>query len=127
MPVFQALGGEMKTIIPLIGGDKNTSQTQTNTQTQTKGGIESDDDSDLLKPSKRTRVEITEMNVSKSKSRKTSSALFPSINENDTEIVMSTVVLDVSTLSWSSLLGPQGTCNLHVKTADKLLLMSRVL
>jgi hypothetical protein len=83
MPVFQALGGEIKVLTPLL----------------TTPGFSS------TSTSKRTRVEISEPNIVKA--RKTQSSLFPAVMDVATDRVE--LVLDVTTLSWSSLLGPQGT------------------
>ena len=81
MPVFQALGGEIKVLTPLLTTPGSTSS------------------------SKRTRVEISEPNTVKA--RKTQSALFPAVMDVVTDRVE--LILDVTTLSWSSLLGPQGS------------------
>ena len=82
MPVFQALGGEIKVLTPLLSAP-------------------------ALPSSKRTRVEISEPNIVKA--RKTQSAQFPAVTDVLTDRVE--LVLDVTTLSWSSLLGPEGaTC-----------------
>ena len=98
MPVFQALGGEMKAIIPLLNNGKNTSQNNKE---------ENDDFDDNLKPSKRSRVATTENN---SKTRKTGSSLFPAISDVEDRQMSAQVevVLDTATLTWSTLLGPEG-------------------
>ena len=99
MPVFQALGGEMKAPIPLLNNGKNTSQNNKD---------ETDDFDDNLKPSKRSRESITEKT---SKTRKTGSSLFQTISEIEDRqsSARDEVVLDTTTLSWSVLLGPEGT------------------
>lgn len=98
MPVFQALGGEIKTEIPLLNNGKNTSQNN-------RGDVEDFDDN--LKPSKRSRIVTTE---NSSKIRKTGSSLFPSgIDKEEDQLDAEMCgVLNVSTLSWSTLLGPEG-------------------
>ena len=88
----------MKAIIPLLNNGKNTSQNNKE---------ENDDFDDNLKPSKRSRVATTENN---SKTRKTGSSFFPAISDVEDRQMSAQVevVLDTATLSWSTLLGPEG-------------------
>ena len=96
MPIFQALGGEVKDRVELL----STTAAQADT------GIETDS-VPAAKPtgSKRSRIEISEPNLNKS--RKTFSN--PSAGNSSKVTEMIEIVLDPETLSWSALLGPQGT------------------
>ena len=83
MPVFQALGGEIKVLTPLISTPTD------NTITVSKN--------------KRSRIEISEPNINKT--QKTSLTVHPGTKDLQVEVE---VVLDINTLSWSALLGPEG-------------------
>lgn len=98
MPVFQALGGEVKDRIALLSATATASTAQANAAT------------DAMPVSnagklKRSRIEITEPNLNKS--RKTASTPFVGAG-NTGETGMGEIVLDPETLTWSALLGPQG-------------------
>ena len=99
MPVFQALSGEIKTILPL---SKDNSNIDSGLLTI----------SNPLTNSKRARAENTEKSL---KSRKGSAVGSASSSASFSQVEVE-VVLDVSTLSWSSLLGPIGET-----TADRSL------
>jgi hypothetical protein len=99
MPVFQALGGEVKDRIALLSATATAAHAST--------GADADADATPVSKAgklKRSRIEITEPNLNKS--RKTAST--PSIGAGSTGAVMDEIVLDPETLTWSALLGPQG-------------------
>lgn len=109
MPVFQALGGEVKDRKALL------SATATATASPAQANAVTDAGADAMPVSKagklkRSRIEITEPNLNKA--RKTAST--PSIGAGNTgeETGMGEIVLDPETLTWSALLGPQGVHHL---------------
>jgi hypothetical protein len=103
MPVFQALGGEVKDRIALL------SATATATAAQASTGADSDA-TPVSKAGKlkRSRIEITEPNLNKSRKTASNPSAGAGNTEGEAETGMGEIVLDPETLTWSALLGPQG-------------------
>ena len=105
MPVFQALGGEVKDRIALLSATATAAQANT--------GAETGANTDAMPASKagklkRSRIEITEPNLNKSRKTTTTLSAGAGSTEGEAGAVMDEIVLDPETLTWSALLGPQG-------------------
>lgn len=98
MPVFQALGGEVKDRIALLSATAST-------------GADTDADAMPVNKAgklKRFRIEITEPNLIKSRKTASNPSAGAGTGNTEGEVDINEIVLDPETLTWSALLGPQG-------------------